>query len=85
MVWTETDARGLVTEDGWPALRLRIAFSLILFCFFELFIGKRLPEVTPYVSFGLGVFMLGWAMNAIQEWKLKAQIALIKDAIDRRP
>ena len=38
------DVKDLITEEGWPCQRLRIAFSLILFCFFELLIGRG-PKV----------------------------------------
>jgi hypothetical protein len=77
------DVKDLITEEGWPCQRLRLAFSLILFCFFELFIGRKLPYPMPYISLGLGVALLVNAMAAIQKWKLATQIALIQDAIER--
>jgi hypothetical protein len=78
-----TDVKALITEEGWPCQRLRIAFSLILFFFFELFIGRRLPDLAPYISLALGIALLVSAMGAIRHWKLNMQLLLIQDAIDR--
>lgn len=72
-------------EKGWPCQRLRMGWALVLFFVFEVTIGKQLPEAMPFMSLGLGLAFLGSAMYAIREWKLKAQIALIQDALDRRP
>jgi hypothetical protein len=74
--------KDLITEEGWPCQRLRIAFSLILFFFFEIFIGKKLPEVMPYLSLGIGISLLVSAMDAIRKWKVAMRIALIRDALE---
>ena len=78
------DVRDLITEDGWPCQRLRIAFSLILFFFFETLIGKQLPQIMPFIMLGLGIACLASAMSAIQKWRLESQLALVQAAIDQR-
>jgi hypothetical protein len=79
------DMGALIPEKGWPMQRLRMGWSLILFFFFETQIGRQLPLVIPILSFGLGVACLVSATRAIREWKLNAQIAVLVDALDRRP
>jgi hypothetical protein len=73
----------LISEEGWPCQRLRIAFSLILFYFFETLIGKQLGQVMAILALGLGIACLASAMQAIKKWSLESKIALIQDAIDR--
>ena len=72
-------------EEGWPCQRLRVGWSLVLFFLFETTIGQKLPEAMPYLALGLGLASLLSAMYAIRTWKLKAQIALIQDALEQRP
>ena len=72
-------------EEGWPCQRLRIGWSLVLFFMFEVFVGKQLPEVMPLIALGLGAGCLASAIMAIREWKMKSQIKLIVDALERRP
>src|SRR5688572_26220870 len=80
-----SDLSALVPEEGWPCQRLRIAFSLILFFFFETLIGKQLGFVIAVLALGIGIACLASAMQAIQRWKLGAQLALIREAFDQRP
>lgn len=84
MASTGTTSQGVIREEGWPCQRLRVAFSLILFCFFELLIGRRLPEVMPILCLGAGIACLASAIGAIREWKLAAQLGLIQQALDQR-
>jgi len=79
------DLRALIPEEGWPCQRLRMAFSLILFFFFETLIGKQLPAMLPILALGIGIACFASAMQAIQKWRLEAQLALIRDALDRMP
>lgn len=72
-------------EEAWPCQRLRVGWSLVLFFLFETTIGRQLPEVMPYLGLGLGLASLLSAMYAIRTWKLKAQIALVQDALEQRP
>lgn len=72
------------TEERWPCQRLRMAFSLILFFFFEVLIGKKLPEPIPFLALGLGLVAFASAVSAIREWKLAMQLVLIQDALERR-
>jgi hypothetical protein len=76
--------QNVISEEGWPCQRLRMAFSLILFFFFERLIGKQLPEVMPFIALGLGIACLASAMTAIQRWRLHAQLAVVKASIDQR-
>lgn len=69
-------------ESAWPCQRLRVGWSLLIFFVFEVTLGQRLPEVMPLLALGLGLALLGSAMYAIRNWKLKAQIALIMEALD---
>ncbi len=71
-------------DKTWPCQRLRLGWSLVIFYVFELTMGQQLPEVMPWLALGLGLAMLGSAMYAIRSWKMKAQIALIMDALDHR-
>jgi hypothetical protein len=79
-----SELKDRISEEGWPCQRLRLAFSLILFCIFELLIGQKLPKAMPYISLGVGIALFVNAMAAVQKWKLAAQIALIQDAIEQR-
>lgn len=72
-------------SDAWPIQRLRMGWSLVLFFVFEVTLGRQLPEIMPAIALGLGLALLGSAVYAIRTWKLKAQIALIMDALDHRP
>jgi hypothetical protein len=62
-----------------------MAFSLILFFFFETLIGRQLPQAIPILALGLGIACLASAMQAIQKWRLEARLALIRHAIERMP
>lgn len=68
-------------EEGWPIQRLRIAFALILFYFFETLIGKSLGFAIAIIALGTGIACLVSAMQAIKEWQDKARIALLQEAI----
>jgi hypothetical protein len=68
--------------EAWPCQRLRMGWGLVLFFLFEVTLGRRLPEVLPYLALGLGLALLGSALYAIRVWRLKAQIALIMEALD---
>ena len=70
-------------EEGWPCQRLRLAFGLILFFFFETLIGKKLPEFMPMLCLGIGIASFVSAMNQIRTWQMKARIFLIQEAIDQ--
>ena len=83
MAGSGSNRNALVTEEGWPCQRLRIAFSLILFYFFETLIGKQLGPVIAIVALGIGLASLASAMQAIKKWKLESRLALIQQAIDR--
>ncbi len=72
-------------DRGWPCQRLRLGWALVLFFFFEVLVGKQLPEVMPFLILGVGLGCLASAVFAIRDWKLEAQLALIQDALDRRP
>lgn len=72
-------------SEAWPCQRLRVGWSLVLFFVFEVTLGRQLPEVMPILALGMGLALLGSAVYAIRTWKLKAQIALIMDALDHRP
>lgn len=73
---------GTISEAGWPCVRLRTAFALILFFFFEVLIGRKLPPLMPALALGLGSVFFVSAMTAIRQWKLAAQLALIQQAIE---
>ncbi|MBK6688451.1 MAG: hypothetical protein IPG45_28515 [Deltaproteobacteria bacterium] len=75
----------LIDERGWPVQRLRMGWSLVLFFFFETLLGKQLPIVMAYLALGAGLTLLGWASLAIRDWKMQTQLALIQEALDRRP
>ena len=47
--------RELITDEGWPCQRLRLAFGSLFFFLFEITIGKQLPGVMSAMIFGLGV------------------------------
>jgi hypothetical protein len=83
MAGSGSDRNALVREEGWPCQRLRMAFSLILFYFFETLIGKQLGPVIAIVALGIGLASLASAMHAIKKWRLEAQLAVIQDALDR--
>jgi hypothetical protein len=83
MVGGGSDRAALIPEEGWPCQRLRIAFALILFYFFETLIGKQLGTVIAIVALALGLACLASAVQAIKKWREQAQIALIRDALDR--
>src|SRR5687767_4264925 len=70
-------------EEGWPCQRLRVAFGLILFFFFEILLGKKLPEVMPILCLGFGIACLASAISAIRSWKMNAQLSLIQDALSK--
>lgn len=72
-------------EEAWPCQRLRIGWTLVLFFVFEVTLGHQLPDIMPILALGLGLSLLGSALYAIRDWKLKAQLALITDALDHRP
>ena len=72
-------------NQAWPCQRLRIGWTLVLFFVFEVSVGQQLPTIMPILALGLGLALLGSAVYAIRTWKLKAQMALILDALDRRP
>jgi hypothetical protein len=69
-------------EEGWPIQRLRIAFALILFYFFETMIGKQMGFAIAIIALGLGIASLVSAMQAIKEWQDNARIHLIQEAIN---
>jgi hypothetical protein len=69
--------------EGWPVQRLRMGWALVLFYFFEVHIGKSLPQVMAFIALGMGIACLVSAMTAIREMKLQAEIADRVDEIDR--
>lgn len=75
--------RAVISEEGWPCQRLRMAFSLILFFVFERYIGQRLPAAMPFIALGTGFACLVSAMHAIQSWKAAAHLSVLK-AIESR-
>lgn len=81
--WQEVD--DLVPEQGWPCQRLRMGWSLVLFCIFELILGKQLPVAIPYMALGLGLACLVSAMYAIRMWRIEAKLLSVRGALDRRP
>ena len=76
------EKQGWTWERGWPCQRLRLGWAMILFFFFEVLIGKQLPEVMPFMILGVGLSLLVSAMMAIREWKLEAQLHMIQEALD---
>ena len=82
---SSADVRALISEEGWPCYRLRAAFSLILFYFFETLVGKQLGTGVALLALGLGLACLVSAFQAIQKWKLKTQLTLVMDAIEKMP
>lgn len=74
----------VVLDNGWPSVRLRTAFALLLFFVFETLIGRQLPTIMPGIALGLGSVFFVSAMAAIGQWKLAVQLAAAKDALDRR-
>ena len=70
-------------DDGWPVQRLRMGWALVLFFFFEMHIGRQLPQIMPFLALGLGVACLISAHGTIREMKLQAQISERVRAIDR--
>lgn len=81
-----TGDMGNWTDDrGWPCQRLRLGWALVMFFFFETLVGQQLPIVMPYLMLGIGLGCLGSAVFAIRDWKMAEQLALIQDALDRRP
>ncbi len=83
MSWAELER--VLPEKGWPCQRLRMGWSLVLFFFFEITIGRKLPNELPFLALGLGVALLASAMLAIRDYRLVAQLAVIQDALERRP
>ena len=75
--------RSRTLEDGWPCQRLRLAFGLILFFFFELFIGRQLPFALAVIALGIGVASFVSAMRAINEWKLTARLTAVMQALEQ--
>jgi hypothetical protein len=69
--------------ESWPVQRLRMGWALVLFYFFEVHIGKSLPQVMPFVALGLGIACLVSASLSIREMKLEAEIADRVRSIDR--
>lgn len=78
------ESKSWTWDQGWPCQRLRLGWALVIFFFFEVLVGKQLPEVMPFMMLGIGLSLLVSAMMAIREWKLEAQLAMIQEAIDRR-
>lgn len=83
MAGSGSDRSSLSLEEGWPCQRLRIAFALILFYFFETLIGKQLGPVIAIVALGLGLACLASAMQAIKKWKQHSQTSMILEALQR--
>lgn len=73
------------SEPSWPCQRLRLGFALVLFFFFEVFIGQKLPDVMPAIMLGLGIALLASAALSIREWKLQVQLALLREALEKAP
>lgn len=80
-----TLARSRDLEEGWPCQRLRLGFGLLLFFFFEVTIGRKLPPAFAGVMLGLGVASLVSAASAIATWRQSAQLASILQALEQRP
>jgi hypothetical protein len=76
---------GFDYERGWPCQRLRVGWALVLFFFFEVLLGQKLPLVMPYLMLGIGLALLVSAQLAIRDWQHSVRLALVRDAIERRP
>ena len=73
----------IVNEEGWPCQRLRTAYGLILFFFFETTIGRHLPELLTFVMLGAGIALFVSAQAAIRDWKQEKSFRFIEDAFWR--
>lgn len=72
----------IIPEEGWPCQRLRIGYGLILFFFFETFIGQTLGPVMPILMLGGGIACLASAVQAIRDWQQSSKIAVLVRALD---
>jgi hypothetical protein len=80
--WQEIE--GFDEEHGWPCQRLRLGFSLVLFFFFEVLVGKKLPPLMPFLMLGAGLGLLVSARFAIRDWRLALQLAAVRGALEAR-
>jgi hypothetical protein len=73
-----------VSEEGWPCQRLRLGVGALLFVLFEITIGHSLPPVLTGMIFALGLGSMISAHLAIFDWRDKAKLRILQEAMAHR-